>query len=92
MQAIVTKFIGPTNYRGARYKATCEAGTLTLDSDHALGSEANHVRVARALIKRLGWFHDTARGDTYGDWYSGGTKDGYVFVNTVAYAKMLDPS
>ncbi len=88
MQSIQTKFIGPTNTRGSRYKASCEAGSLTLGADDSLGSEANHVRVARALIAKLGWFHDAKRGDTYGEWYSGGTKDGYVFVCTVAYAKV----
>jgi hypothetical protein len=91
MQAIQTRFLGPTNNRGSRYKATCEAGTLTLESDHRLGSEENHVRVARALITKLGWFHDAARGDTYGEWFYGGTPDGYTFVCTVKYAKVTNP-
>lgn len=86
MQAIQTKFIGPTNYRGSRYKATCEAGTLTLECDHALDAEANHVRVARALIAKLGWFHDATRGDRYAEWYHGGTETGYVFVCALNYA------
>lgn len=29
-QAIVTKFLGPTNYRGSRVKATCQAGSVTI--------------------------------------------------------------
>ena len=88
MQAITTKFYGPTNCRGARYKASCEAGSITLSQDYAIGSEENHVRVARALIEKLGWFHDDARGDRYADWYSGGTPTGYVFVCAVEYAKV----
>jgi hypothetical protein len=92
MQAIQTKFFGPTNTRGARYKATCEAGSLTLPMDYAINSEDNHVRVASALIAKLGWFHDINRGDTYGAWHYGGTADGYVFVCAVSYATVTDPS
>ncbi len=88
MQAITTKFFGPTNSRGARYQAKCDAGTLTLGCEFALNSEQNHERVARALIAKLGWFHSDARGDHYGEWFGGGTKDGYVFVCAVDYAKV----
>ena len=88
MQAIQTKFLGPTDRRGSRYKATCEAGSLTLEGDQALGSEDNHVRVAHALITKLGWFHETDRGDTYGEWFYGGTPGGYTFVCAVEYAKV----
>lgn len=88
MQTIETRFIGPTNSRGSRYKATCEAGSLTLAADYRLCPEDNHRRVARALIEKLGWKHDTERGDTYGDWYMGSTKTGYVFVCCVDYAKV----
>jgi hypothetical protein len=90
MQAITTRFIGPTNSRGARYKATCEAGSITLGCDYALDSEGNHIRAAQSLIARLGWFHDGARGDRYGDWFHGGTPGGYVFVCAVEYAKVPD--
>lgn len=88
MQAIVAKFIGPTNTRGSRYKASCEAGSLTLSADPRLNSEQNHVRVAHALISKLGWFHDLNRGDRYGDWYYGGTPEGFTFVCCVDYAKV----
>jgi hypothetical protein len=88
MQAITTKFISPTNTRGSRYKATCEAGSLTVECDHSLNSEDNHKRAARLLIRKLGWFHDEKRGDAYGRWFGGGTKDGYVFVCAVSYAEI----
>jgi hypothetical protein len=32
-QAIETKYIGPTNTRGAKVKASCYAGSLTIDWD-----------------------------------------------------------
>ena len=77
---------------GAAHKASCEAGSLTLGADDALGSEENHVRVARALIEKLGWWHDEARGDRYGDWVYGGTAEGYVFVCSVSWARLETPT
>jgi hypothetical protein len=55
MQAIVTKYHGPTNSQGPRVKASAEAGSITLLWDHALDSDANHEVAARALLAKLGW-------------------------------------
>lgn len=55
MQAIVTKYLGPTNYRGARVKATCEAGTMTIPWDDALDVEGNHDKAATCLAWKFGW-------------------------------------
>lgn len=55
MQAIVTKFIGPTNHRGARVKATAQAGSITIEWDHARGIEENHDAAAVALCVKVGW-------------------------------------
>jgi hypothetical protein len=72
-QAIVTTFHGPTDTKGARYSARCEAGRVTVPIDHALSSEDNHFAVAAKLIQKLGW--DTA------SWYGGSLPDGrHVFV------------
>ena len=54
-QAIITKYIGPTNIRGSRIKATADAGSITLSYDDALNSQANHNRAARALVVKFGW-------------------------------------
>ncbi len=35
-QAIVTKYLGPTDHRGARVKATSYAATITVSWDDAL--------------------------------------------------------
>lgn len=76
MQAILVKFIGPTNTRPSRYKASCAAGSLTLSSDHGLNPQDNAARVAVALCKRYGWIKPY-----YGDLVCGDLKDGsYVFV------------
>jgi hypothetical protein len=62
MQAIETKYLGPTNHRGARIKASCHAGQVTISRDCAMNIDDNHRAAARALITKLGWF---------GSWVSG---------------------
>lgn len=61
-QAIVTKFLGPTDHRGARVKATCEAGSVTVSWDYGRGNasgeddvSANHRHAATVLASKLGW-------------------------------------
>lgn len=71
-QAITTKYLGPTNARGSRIKASSESGhSVTASYDHALNPVENHARAAIMLCEKLGW---------KGDLVPGGTKDGYVFV------------
>jgi hypothetical protein len=55
MQAIVTKFLGPTNSRGSRIKATASAASITVSYDHRLNPEQNHDAACRALVAKLGW-------------------------------------
>lgn len=57
MQAIVTKFLAPTSTRGARVKATADAGSRTVAWDHRCGIEDNHRSAALLLAARLGWDH-----------------------------------
>lgn len=54
-QAIQTRYIGPTNFRGARVKAQADAGALVVSWDHALNAEGNHRAAAEALRTKLGW-------------------------------------
>jgi hypothetical protein len=54
-QAIVTKYLGPTNIKGARIKATCDAKTIIHDWNHALNTEWNHRQAATKLAIDLGW-------------------------------------
>lgn len=74
-QAIVTKYLGPTNARGSRVKATCQAGSVTLSWDDALDSEANHHAAAQALARKLGW-----SGRLIGGGLPDGTGNAYVFA------------
>lgn len=53
MQAIVTKYLCPTNVRGSRYKATCQAGSITVSADDGLNPEQNHKAVCDALCAKM---------------------------------------
>lgn len=60
-QAIVTKYIGPTNFKGSRVKAKCEAGQLTMAWNPGLDSDENHTFAAEELARKLGWFSPRVR-------------------------------
>lgn len=73
-QAIETKYIGPTNTKGSRIKATAAAGSIILPYDYAISIEKNHKKAAFALRIKMGWNGKFAQG--------GNVKgDGYYFVN-----------
>jgi hypothetical protein len=69
-QAIVTKYLCPTNTRGSRIAATCAAGRIVVQYDY--GNEDQHAKAAEALARKLEWF---------GEWFQGGMKGtGSCFV------------
>jgi hypothetical protein len=72
-QAIVTKYLGPTNFRGSRIKATAAAGSITVDWPHALNIENAHAFAACQLAEKFNWT---------GQWFGGGMPgdNGYCFV------------
>lgn len=88
MQAIETRYLGPTNFRGSRIKAICDAKTITVDYDHAAPNlESAHDVAARALILQLGW------NDGRGRWIRGCTSKsrGYVYVlDTKSHSEELN--
>ena len=58
MQAIVTKYLSPTNTRGALIKATAHTGpggSITTPWDYALDTSANHRAAALALANKYQW-------------------------------------
>lgn len=72
MQAIETKYIGATNTKPSRVKATGAAGSITFSWDHSLDGYENHRRVALAIMLKLGW---------HGHWVAGANAgNGYCFV------------
>lgn len=71
MQTITTKFIGPSNTRGARVKATTASGmSHVVPYDYEMGNKSYAV-AALALARKLGWSGSLIEGDT---------RDGKVFV------------
>ena len=53
LQAITTKYFGPTNTRGARVKASCSRGSITVSRNHALSIEENHAEAKKALVEKF---------------------------------------
>lgn len=75
MQAIQTKYLAPTNSRGARIKATCAAKSITVSYAYELSIEENHRLAAAELGESLEW------AGLCGTLESGSLKDGsYVHV------------
>lgn len=53
MQAIQTKFLGPTNTKGSRIRATCWLTSVTVEWDYSLSVEENHKAAIDALVDKL---------------------------------------
>ena len=72
-QAIVTKYLAPTCCTGARIKATCDAGSVTIPYPYEFSGAKTHAVAVHALLGKLQWS---------GEWIAGGMPDGkgYVFV------------
>jgi hypothetical protein len=76
-QAITVKYLDPTNHRGSRYKATAEAGSLTVPWDYAKNPKDNAYAAGMALAHMYGW-------DKSCDFAVGALPGGgYVLVATV---------
>lgn len=95
MATIVTKYLGPTNYRGSRVAAqvsdygsdlelysrsTGKPGRIVLNWDHALNPEDNHKAAAFTLAQKLEWSGDWVGGDAPGS-------AGYVFVRPNSFCR-----
>ena len=84
MQAIETKYIGPTNYRGSRIKASCERGSITISYDSALNSEEAHIAAADALVAKFVKEDEARYGTNRNPWSAkrimGGLKNTNVHV------------
>lgn len=53
MQAIQTKYLGPTNFRPSRIKASCERGSITVSYPLELSGDDVHRFAVRELVKRF---------------------------------------
>ncbi len=86
MQAITTKYIGPTNVRGSRVKAIAAAGSITLAWDDSLTPNRNHLVAAKALAEKYKWvgiyFGGTiVSGETV--WVCADDRDSFVMTSHV---------
>ena len=72
MKAILTKFLGATNFRSSRIKATdTDGNSITTPWDDELGPEENHLLAATKLCTKMNW---------KGDLVTGTLKNEYVHV------------
>tara|TARA_Y100000593_G_scaffold93647_1_gene189326 strand:- start:8839 stop:9096 length:258 start_codon:yes stop_codon:yes gene_type:complete len=76
MQTITTKYLGPTNHRGTRIKATHtgESESVTVAYDYSLSNEENHKVAAFNLANKLDW--------KFAEYIGGHTKNGMVWVES----------
>jgi len=81
MQAIRTKYHGPTNNRGSRVKASCERGSLMVVWKYELNTDQNHRRAAEMLLAKFAeedvkQYGGKAEDHHWGDLTTGETQDG----------------
>jgi hypothetical protein len=73
MQAIKTKYSGPTNFKGSKITASCGAGKAHLSYDYSLNIDENHRAACKALLHKLNWnteHYSEMVGGQHGDaWY-----------------------
>ena len=53
MQAITTKYLPATNHRGARIKAICARGSITIPFPHELSGNAIHIAAVSELVHKF---------------------------------------
>lgn len=77
LQAIVTTYHPPTNTRGARVSAKCDAGSVSVPWSYELAQGEEHARAAEALCRKLGW-NGALRGGAVGRGYV------WVFIDSTS--------
>lgn len=88
-QAIVTKWLSPTNYKPSRIKASCERGSVVVSWEYAKNVDENHAAAVEALLAKFdredAAKYSTPNGNGWGaaKWRGGATETGYVFVQVV---------
>jgi len=55
MKAILIKYLSATNTRGAKYKATTDAGSLLVSPDHCCEANDMVKRIANKYIEHFNW-------------------------------------
>jgi hypothetical protein len=75
MKTIITKYLGATNHRGSRIKATTSSGiSKTVSYDDELNAIPNHKRAVHKLNEQLNWSGEMVQGSP------NDTGDSYIWV------------
>ena len=80
MQAIITKYLCPTNNKGSRIKASCEAGSIMVPYHYEFDITMAHNYAANCLVNKLGW-----NSNYHGELITGQLPNGdycHVFANS----------
>lgn len=75
MQVIKTQYFGPSNVRGSRIIASCDAGRITMSYKYALNISENHREACEALRDKLGWTVE----NNYSSMIGGQAQDGNYY-------------
>lgn len=75
--AIHTKYLGATNFRGSRIKATCQLGSVTISYCNEGSGDNAHWRAVLALMEKFPSLKTWAS-----SWACGSVElgDGYIFT------------
>ena len=69
MQAIRTRYLPPTDTKGARISATTSHKRVMIPFDQSLDTPKAHRKAAQALCDRLKWNYDLIGGCYKDDYY-----------------------
>lgn len=84
MQAIIVKYLGPTNTKPSRYKASCAAGSVILSYDYNGNGED---QAAVAMCTKMGWAGELVKGQIpNGDYVYTFTASDHITLPTPARA------
>lgn len=88
MQAIVTKYLPATNFKGSRIKAYCERGSIIISYPDDLSGDACHIAAADALVAKFVKEDEKRYGTNQNPWarkrVCGGLPDGttaHVYID-----------
>jgi len=65
-QAIVTRYLGPTNHRGSRVVARASAGRVFIEYEPGKSPAGNHRDAAFKLAAKFGWVGTWLEGELPG--------------------------
>ena len=83
-KAITVKYLGPTNSRGARVKASAGGGNVTLPFRHDLSMEQNVAAAVDELLLRYEWDNPYTLGELDGGTYVAVLSDKSTYLSTYA--------